>query len=158
MEGICETGPTVYSLYPRRLFNPRRLLPETKTYDPTACDFLFADDCAMNASSHQDKQVSRDLFASACTDFGLAISTKKTEVLHQPSPRAPHTEPNITAKGESLTVPDKFTYLGSPMTSSANINTEETHRIARASTAFGRLDDQSNGPTFLALRMQGMNS
>ena len=44
------------------------------------------------------------------------------------------------------------------MTSSANINTEETHRIARASTTFGTLDDQSNGPTFLALRMQGMNS
>ena len=81
MERICETGPTVYSLYPRRLFNPRRLLPETKTYDPTASDFLFADDCALNASSHQDMQVSKDLFASACTDFGLAISAKKTEVL-----------------------------------------------------------------------------
>lgn len=59
-----------------------------KTYDPTACDFLFADDCALNASSHQDMQVSKDLFAKACTDFGLAISTKKTEVLHQPSTRS----------------------------------------------------------------------
>ena len=51
-----------------------------KTYDPKARDFLFADDCALNASSHQDMQVSKD--------FGLAISTKKTEVLHQPSPRS----------------------------------------------------------------------
>ena len=59
-----------------------------KTYDPTACDSLFADDCALNASSHQDMQVSKDLFATACADFSLAISTKKTEVLHQPSPRS----------------------------------------------------------------------
>ena len=103
-------------------------------------------------------KVSKELFATACTDFGLAISTKKTLVLHHPSPRAPHMEPNITVNGESLTLADKFTYIGSPLTSSANINAEETQRIARASIAFGRLKDQSNGPTFLALCMRDMNS
>ena len=55
---------------------------KTKTHDATARGFLFADDCAMNASSHQDMQDGMDLFATACTDSGLAISTKKTKVVH----------------------------------------------------------------------------
>ena len=37
-----------------KLFNPRRLLAKTKTHDVTAHDFLFADYCVLNASSHQD--------------------------------------------------------------------------------------------------------
>ena len=36
----------------------------------------------------------------------------------------------------------KLTYFGSALTSSANIDAEATHRIAKANTAFGRLKDK----------------
>ncbi|XP_076036017.1 uncharacterized protein LOC143021977 [Oratosquilla oratoria] len=84
-------------------------------------------------------QRSMDLFTRACADFGLTISTNTAEVLHQPAQSAVYTEPHITTKGQRLTVTDKFTYLGSILSRSINIDEEETFRIAKASTAFGRL-------------------
>ena len=125
-----------------KLFNPRRLQAKTKVLEDTARDFLFADDCALNASTQSDMQGSMDLFSKACDDFGLTISTKKTEVLHQPAPAAPYIEPHITVNGQRLAVADKFVYLGSTLSRSANIDEEVAYRIARASTAFGRLKDK----------------
>ena len=100
------------------LFSLRRLQAKTKVREDTARDFLFADDCALNASKESDMQESMDLFAKACDDFGLTISTKKTEVMHQPAPAAPYTEPNITVDGQRLAVVDKFVYLGSTLSRS----------------------------------------
>ena len=124
------------------LFNLRRLQAKTKVHEDTARDFLFADDCALNASTQSDMQGSMDLFCKACDDFGLTISTKKTEVLHQPAPAVPYIEPHITVNGQRLAVADKFVYLGSTLSRSANIDEEVAYRIARASTAFGRLKDK----------------
>ena len=125
-----------------QLFNPRRMQAKTKVHGDTARDFLFADDCALNACSQEDMQISMDLFSKACDDFGLTISIKKTEVLHQPAPAAPHTEPHITVKDQSLAVANKFVYLGSTLSRSANIDEEVSYRIARASASFGRLKDR----------------
>ena len=52
--------------------------------------------------------------------FGLTISIKKTELLHQPSP-------------------EKFTYLGSTLSRAEHIDDEINCRISKASAAFGRL-------------------
>ena len=79
------------------------------------------------------------LAVKACDDFGLTISIKKTEVLHQPAPATPYVEPNITVNGQKLAVTDKFVYLGSTLSRSVNIDEEVSYRIARASAAFGRL-------------------
>ena len=51
-------------------------------------DFLFANDRALNAGSEADMQPSVDKFSDAYNDFGLTISIKKTEVMHQPAPGA----------------------------------------------------------------------
>ena len=123
-------------------FNLRRLQAKTKVRVDTARDFLFADDCALNASSESDMQESMDLFAQACDDFGLTISTKKTEVMHQPAPATAYTEPIITVNGQRLTVAGKFVYFGSTLSRSVNIDAEVAYRIARASVAFGRLKDK----------------
>ena len=72
-----------------KLFNARRLLAKTTVHEVPARDFLFADDWSLNASTQFDMQGSMDLFFQACNDFGLTISTKKTEVMHQPAPEAP---------------------------------------------------------------------
>ncbi len=49
-----------------------------------------------------------DLFSKACGDFGLTISTKKTEMLFQQAPATPYTEPTIIVNGGKLKVAEKF--------------------------------------------------
>ncbi|KAI8481625.1 Dynein heavy chain 1, axonemal [Branchiostoma belcheri] len=122
-----------------KLLNQRRLLALTKVKHTVLKDFLFADDCALNATSGQDMQISTDRFSGACDNFGLVISTKKTEVLYQPRPGKPYKEPCVTVHGQVLNPVDKFTYLGSTMSRQANIDEEVNGRISKASSAFGRL-------------------
>ena len=82
-----------------------------------------------------------DLFAKACEDFGFTISTKETEVLHQPAPAAPYIELQVTVNDQSqkLAAADTFVYLGSTLSRSVNIDEKVAYRITRASTSFGRL-------------------
>ena len=75
-------------------------------------------------------------------DFGLLSRNCEAEVLHQPAPAASYIEPHITVNGQRLAVADKFVYLGSTLSRSANIDEEVAYRIARANTAFGRLKDK----------------
>ena len=86
---------------------------------PTGCnkikstvirDLLFVDDCALNASTEEMMQDEVDCFSKACKNFGLTISTKKTEVLHQPAPGKPYKDPHIFAKGQQLKAVEHFTY------------------------------------------------
>jgi hypothetical protein len=121
------------------IFNLRRLQAKTKVLEDTIRDFLFADDCALNAGTQSDMQESMDRFSKACTDFGLTISTKKTEIMYQPAPLVPYTEPSITLDGQKLAVADKFSYLGSTLSRTVSIDEEVTLRIARGSAAFGKL-------------------
>ena len=71
------------------VFNLRRLKAKTRVSTDTINDFLFADDCALNAASEAAMQHSVDKFSGSCDNFGLTISTKKTEVMHQPAPGRP---------------------------------------------------------------------
>ena len=80
-----------------------------------------------------------DRMLQACDNFDLTISTKKTEVVHQPSPGKPYSEPTITVYGQKLQVVDKFAYLGSTISRKVHIDDEVTARTAKASVAFGRL-------------------
>lgn len=121
------------------VFNLRRLQAKTKVSTDTINDFLFADDCALNATTEADMQHSVDLFSDACNNFGLTISTKKTEVMHQPAPGKPYVEPNITINGQRLNSADKFIYLGSTLSRNVVIDNEVNARLAKASSAFGRL-------------------
>ena len=122
-----------------KLFNPSRLRAATKVKKTGIRDFLFADDCALSALTEHDMQHIMDKFSAACDDFGLTISTSKTEVMHQPAPGMPYNKPSILVKGKQLEVVDKFVYLGSTLSRAVNIDEEVTARIAKASSAFGRL-------------------
>ena len=59
--------------------------------------------------------------------------------MHQPAPHALYTEPIITIKGQKLQAVDQFTYLGSTLSQAVTIDAEVNCRIAKASSAFGRL-------------------
>ena len=80
-----------------------------------------------------------DRMSKACDNFQLTISTNKTEVVHQPAPGKPYSEPNITVNGQKLQVVGKFTYLGSTLFREVHIDDEVTARTAKASVASGRL-------------------
>ncbi|XP_047497804.1 uncharacterized protein LOC125044886 [Penaeus chinensis] len=114
-------------------------------------DFLFADDCALNAGTEQKMQHELDCFSRACDNFGLTISTKKTEVMYQPGPGQPYQEPHIMVKGQELQAVDSFTYLGSTLSRAVNIGAEVINRIAKASSAFGRLRENVWERTGLSL-------
>ena len=120
------------------VFNLRKLKAKTKVKTDTINDFLFADDCALNFISADDMQQNVDKFAEACTNFGLTISIKKTEVMHQPAPGKTYIEPSITINGQCLKAVDKFTYLGSTLSRNVVIDDEADARLAKANSAFGR--------------------
>ena len=80
-----------------------------------------------------------DKLSDACNNFGLTISTKKTELMHQPAPGKSYIEPNISINGQRLNVVEKFTYLGSTLSCTVVIDDEVNTRLAKASATFGRL-------------------
>ena len=121
------------------VFNLNRLQAKTKTHHATVGELLFADDCALTTGSEEEMQSSVNKFASACDNFGLTISTKKTEVLFQPSPIAAYKQPHIKVGDTELNAVNSFTYLGSTITRNCTIDSEVDARIAKASAAFGRL-------------------
>ena len=84
-----EAKPGIHNRYRtnRKPFTLRRLQAKTKVHVDKLRDFLFADDCALNAGRAEDMQHSVELFSNACSNFGLTISTKKTEVMYQPAPK-----------------------------------------------------------------------
>ena len=77
-----------------------------------------------------------DTFAEACTNFGLTISIKKREVMHQPPPGKTYIEPSVIINGQRLKAVDKFTYLGNTLSRNAVIDVEMD---AKANSAFSRL-------------------
>ena len=83
------------------VFKIRELQAKTKEKTDIVNEFLFAD-YELNATTKANMQNSVDKFLMACDNFGLTISSKETEVLHQQAPEKPYIEPNITVKGQRL--------------------------------------------------------
>nr|VZI29038.1 unnamed protein product [Spirometra erinaceieuropaei] len=124
------------------LLNQRRMNFQSRVSTTTVPELLFADDCALNTTSEEEMQRSRDLFSAACANFGLVINTQKTAVMHQPPPNsatAPNAPPQISVNGTQLQVVENFPYLGSTLSRNAKIDDEVANRISKASQAFGRL-------------------
>ena len=112
---------------------------KNRVFLSTIRELLFADDCALAADSVEALQRLCDCFSSAARRFGLTISIKKTEVLYQPARGNAYTPPAIFIEGTQLKAVELFKYLGSMVSSNASHDAEITARIARATSAFGRL-------------------
>ena len=108
------------------LFNLRRLQAHTKTQEQLIRDLLFADDAALVAHTERALQRLTSCFAEAAQLFGLEISLKKTEVLHQPAPQEEYHPPHISIDETELNTVHKFAYLGCIISS--------TPRLTRRST------------------------
>ena len=134
------------------LFNHRRFNARTLTRTCIIRDLLFADDAALVATSREGAQRLMDRFSAACKAFGLTISIRKTEVVHQPAP-APKQIPGVKQKQSTYVSPEipitvdghrlkyvrNFNYLGSKVNTNGTVDDEIVHRIAKASGTFGKL-------------------
>ena len=112
---------------------------EDRVFISTIRELLFADDCALVADSAEALQRLCDCFSSASRRFGLTISIKKTEVLYQPARGNAYIPPEIFIEGVQLKAVELFKYLGSIVSNNASHDAEITARIAKATSAFGRL-------------------
>nr|VZI15708.1 unnamed protein product [Spirometra erinaceieuropaei] len=90
MDAYRDENPGIRIAYRTdgHLLNQRRILFQSRVSTTTVHQLLFADDCALNTTSEEEMQRSMDLFSAACENFGLAINTKKTVVMHQPLPHS----------------------------------------------------------------------
>ena len=66
-------------------------------------------------------------------------ASHKTEVLHQLSPQEAYCPPHITIGETELKAVQQFTYMGCTISSDARLDKEVDNRLAKASSAFGRL-------------------
>ena len=114
------------------VFDLRRLQAKTKVKTHIVYEFLFAADCALNATTKINMQNS--------DNFGQTINIKKTEVMHQPAPGKPYVEPNITIKRQRLKVVEKFTNIDSTLSEPILMDDEVNTRLTKASAVFGRLN------------------
>ena len=136
-----DTGVQIQFRTSGGLYNQQRFKAKTKARYQLLRDLLFADDCALLAHSLEDIQFLVDRFADAAKAFGLTISIKKTELVHQPVSNAPaqNPPPQVFIDGKALNTVQSFTYLGSTVTSDAKLDKEICTRLAKASSAFGKL-------------------
>ena len=121
------------------LFNLRRLQAHTKTHERLIQDLLFADDAALVAHTERALQRITSCFADASRLFGLEVSLKKTEVLHQSAPHEEYRPPHISIGDTELKTTQQFTYLGCTISSDAKIDKEVDSRLAKANSSFGSL-------------------
>ena len=122
------------------LFNLARLKARTKCNLVVVNELQYADDAAFVCHTAQELQESVNGVHSAYTRAGLNMNLTKTEVLAQrTSGSFESAAPRILVEDTELPVTDKFTYLGSIITSDCSLDDEVIRRIALASSAFGRL-------------------
>ena len=130
-----DDGVYIHTRSSGGLFNLARLRARTKVLKVLIRELLFADDAALAAHSEEALQRLIDRFAAACKEFGLTISLKKTEVMCQDANNAP----SISIEEHTLRVVDRFTYLGSTISSNLSLDSELDTRIGKAATAMARL-------------------
>ncbi|KAI8494032.1 hypothetical protein Bbelb_283790 [Branchiostoma belcheri] len=128
-------GVYIHTRHDGKLFNLARLRAKTKTIRVLLRELLFADDAALASHSEQGLQRLPDCFSSACHEFSLTISIKKTVVMVQNAP----CPPLITVNDSSLAVVDRFTYLGSTATHNLSLDIGINTRIGRAASVMSKL-------------------
>ena len=107
------------------LFNIRRLQAVTKVTNGTIFNLQYADDAPCPATRQMacSDSCMQSLLHTLAQDWPL--TPKKTEVLYLPSDSSPH--PTFYIKWDQLGLTEKFTYLGSIITSTCDLTAEIQH-------------------------------
>ena len=80
-----DTGFPIRYRFVVNIFNLRRLQAKPKVQTDVLDELLCADDMDKNASSEAKMQRAMDQVSQSCDNDYLTISTKKTDVVHQPA-------------------------------------------------------------------------
>lgn len=96
----------------------------------TILELQYANDNAI-MDDEEDLQAAMNAFSYAYNALGLTLNAQKTKVLFQPSPYSTHDQylPEITAGGQCLDTVAHFTYLGSRLSSKADLDVEIQARL-----------------------------
>ena len=121
------------------IFNTQRLKAKTKVTKSLVRDLLYANVRAIVAHSKDDLQRLTNSLSEATKRFRLTISIKKTEVMFQPAKGSKANTPEIKSDGKVIKNVDSFTYLGSNLSFSNNLDGEVSTRNTKASASYGRL-------------------
>ena len=99
-------------------------------------DLDYADDIVLLFDSHADAQLTLNTLSSLVPSFGMRFAPSKCKVLLQDvdQPGVP-----LSLNNEELQVVDRFTYLGSCISSNATLKEEISARISRAMVIFRNL-------------------
>ena len=119
-----------------KLLNIAQLHTKTKVHELLIRELLFADDAALTSHSQEGLQRLVDKLSHACKEFRLTISLKKTNIMAQDT----ESPPIITTKNTQLEVVNSFTYLGSTVSDTLNLDTEISSRIAKAAGVMAKLN------------------
>ena len=132
----CEEGIYIRSRADGKLLNIARLRAKTKVHELLMRELLFADDAVLTSHSQEGLQRLVDKLSHACKEFGLTISPKKTNIMAQDA----ESPPVITIENTQLEVVNSFTYLGSTVSDTLNLDTEISSRIAKAAGVMAKLN------------------
>nr|VZI00834.1 unnamed protein product [Spirometra erinaceieuropaei] len=115
------------------LLNQRRMQFQSHVCTTTVHERLFANHCALNATTEGDMQRGMDLFSAAYDNFYLVINTEKMVVMHRRPSNNTHNAPQNIVNGAQLQV------VGSTLSRSNKIDDKMARQISKSSQAFGRL-------------------
>ena len=99
---------------------------------------LFANNAALTSHTEDGLQQLVSHLSHSCKEFGLSISIKKTNVMAQDS----HHPSTKSIDGHTLEAMENFTYLGSTISSTLNIEVVVNNRIAKAAAVMARLTNK----------------
>ena len=130
-----EDGICIIYWRDRKLHNQHCLKAVTKVKQTVIRDFLFADECTLNATN---SATCRTPWTDSPQLMTILVSplAQQTKVMFQPALGKPYLKPCITVNDTVLNDVEKFAYLGSTTSRHANIDQEVTCSIAKASSAF----------------------
>jgi len=135
----CTAGIPIHYRTDGDVFDVRRLQAKTKVKLAILRDLLFADDCALVSHTMTDAQLLFSRFSDTAWRFGLTVSLKKTEVLHQPYPLHHTASATIIAGDTCLKSVEQFCYLGNTLVNTVSSDSDIILRLAKAGNAFGLL-------------------
>ncbi|XP_060133875.1 uncharacterized protein LOC132592550 [Zootoca vivipara] len=139
VEGKLPTGVEIIYRTDGKLFNLSRLKAKSKVTVTSVIELQYADDNIVCARSEDDLQTILNIFAEAYEKLGLSLNIKKTKVLHQQVQNNPSAVPQIQLSGVTVENVDHFSYLGSYLSTRANIDAKIQHRLSSVSAVFSRL-------------------